>query len=449
MPKYLMYAVQLLFLCAAVRAASWFEPVEKGSSTAGPDPLSLHTIPQSLADSFGAKCLDGSPPSSYILPQDPSRWVIFVEGGGWCQTLASCAGRARGSGGSSHGLAPTMDVGGLLSPDPTINPRFNNWTFVFMHYCDGSSHTSNATLPYMDGNSSVWFRGRPNLIAQFAYLSTLGLDSASDVIYTGGSAGGMSVFLSLDFVRDLLPPSTRLVGAPDAGFFIDAPLWNNATAFAFRQEFMNADLFWNSTGAGNLNSRCLAAFADEKWRCFFPENYGPYIQTPWHSMMAAYDLASLSMIINLGCLPPKCNATELEALHLWRYQFLGALGPAVTSFPFNGAYVDSCLVHEQNVDYCSGQSVPNCRGWNLYNVTASGYAAALTPQEGFSVWYDALSINYERVVGERAAWAARIDKGIASGSGYPQRRAKDAQQQVIIIDPSEWPGNPSCPFGTT
>lgn len=416
--------------------------------------LSWHTISQSFADGFGAKCLDGTPPGLYILPQDPLKFVIFVEGGGWCTSELDCAARARGGGGSSKGMNPTMNVGGLLSSDSAINPRFFNWTLVFLHYCDGSSHTSNATLPYIDSNNnSIWFRGRPNLATQFAYLSTLGLKSASDVVYTGGSAGGMSVFLSLDYVRSLLPMSVKLYGAPDAGFFIDGPTWNNSTQFNFRAEFVRADLFWNSTGSGSLNSRCLAAFADAPWHCFFPNYYAPYIQTPWHSMMAAYDLASLgSSIYNLPCLPPKCNAAELEALHLWRDIYIGVLGPALTSFPWNGAYVDSCLVHEQNVDYCSGQAVPNCRGWLVYNVTAPGFAPTLTPQKGFSVWFDAISNNYERVIQERAAWAAKVDKGLESGSGYPQRKIEKEEdatsQQIIIIDPLNWPGNPSCPFGT-
>jgi hypothetical protein len=44
-------------------------------------------------------------------------------------------------------MGATMDVGGLLSTDPAVNPRFaTNASFVFAHYCDGSSFTSNATL---------------------------------------------------------------------------------------------------------------------------------------------------------------------------------------------------------------------------------------------------------------------------------------------------------------
>ena len=58
---------------------------------------------------------------------------------GWCSdvtvngTIASCAGRAAGGGGSSNGMGPTMNVGGLLSTDPAINPRFANYSLVFLH----------------------------------------------------------------------------------------------------------------------------------------------------------------------------------------------------------------------------------------------------------------------------------------------------------------------------
>ena len=82
----------------------------------------------------------------------------------------------------------------------------------------------------------------------------------------------------------------------------------------------------------------------------------------------------------------------------------------------------------------------------MYNVSAPGFPPNLTPQAGFSLWYDQVSGSYERVMGERRAWAALVDEGMSSGKGYPQRR--DAAQQVIVIDPTEWPGNPSCPWGT-
>ena len=47
-------------------------------------PLSQVVLEQPFADRYGAKCLDGSPPSYYILNQQnvSSRWILFIEGGG-------------------------------------------------------------------------------------------------------------------------------------------------------------------------------------------------------------------------------------------------------------------------------------------------------------------------------------------------------------------------------
>lgn len=83
-------------------------------------------------------------------------------------------------------------------------------------------------------------------------------------------------------------------------------------------------------------------------------------------MMSAYDLATLSMILQLGCIGVTCTADKLSAMLEWRSTFLDTLRPAIYSAPYNGAFITSCLVHEQNVDYCNTQSVPNCRGWNKY-----------------------------------------------------------------------------------
>lgn len=198
-----------------------------------------------------------------------------IEGGGWCFSTTTCAEHAATFRGSSNYPIENSDnfFGGILSPDPVENPRFFNHSMVFIHYCDGSSHTSNATLPLNHSGKLIYNRGRPNLQTQIEYqMATAGLGDAEEVILSGGSAGGTSTFLGLDYVRTLLPPSVKLVGAPDAGFFEDAPVFSNSSLYTFRDEFIAADqAVWNSTVAGNLNTHCLAAYATEKWRCFFPQ----------------------------------------------------------------------------------------------------------------------------------------------------------------------------------
>lgn len=105
--------------------------------------LSAMVLPQTFADIYGAKCLDGSPPAIYYKLGDPNRWILFLEGGGWCadttynSTVANCFGRAAGGGGSSNGIhnGSSMDVGGIMSTNPAVNPHFYNASLVFHHYC--------------------------------------------------------------------------------------------------------------------------------------------------------------------------------------------------------------------------------------------------------------------------------------------------------------------------
>lgn len=252
-----------------------------------------------------------------------------------------------------------MQVGGLLSADPLVNPRFFNFSLVFVHYCDGSSHTSNASspIPAPAGSpagavSEIWMRGRPNLAAVLAYLQTpaggsLGAAAGStELILSGGSAGGTSVFLALDWVASILPPSVKLIGAPDAGYFVDAPIWNKTSDFAFRDEFIAGNVFWGSIAAGSLNADCVSAYSAEPWHCFFPEYHTPYLKTPWHAMMAALDAASLNLIIDI-CTPPNCDAAELEALRLWRFTFLGLLAYGLDSYEGNGWCVRGAAVQRR------------------------------------------------------------------------------------------------------
>jgi len=436
-------------VAAALLAAAAAAPVNDA-------PLTLVRLPQAFADAYGAKCLDGTPPAHYTLKQDPARWIIFIEGGGWCWSPASCAGRAGGGGGSSLRMAPSMVVGGLLSPNATRNPRFFNYSMAFLHYCDGSSHSSNLSAPIVidppvGGVSQIWSRGRANLAAQVDYLLTAeGAAAAAEVIVTGGSAGGLSVFLGLDFVAARFPPAARVVGAPDAGFFIDAPRFNS-TELTFGDEFAAADAStFGALAAGSLAPACVAVHGV---RCYTADHAAPYVRTPWHSMMAAFDLASIDMILFLGCKPPACGAPQLEALRAWRVRFVGALVAAVDSYPGNGGYVDSCLVHEQNVDYCSGQSVPNCRGWQEYAVTAPPFPPALSPAEGFALWYDALQADWDGVAAARRAWGARVDA--APAGAYPRKtpaeRAAHAAllggARTLVIDPLGLLENDSCPWG--
>ena len=51
----------------------------------------------------------------------------------------------------------------------------------------------------------------------------VGLASAKDarLVVGGTSAGGLATYLHIDHYRERIPPAVRVVGMPDAGFFLD------------------------------------------------------------------------------------------------------------------------------------------------------------------------------------------------------------------------------------
>ena len=254
------------------------------------------TVSKADADKWGAACLSGAPPSYEIdLRNQSKNWVLFLEGGGWCNgltaedTIKSCAGRAgfKPIGGNvsvstlerrksdrfaADGFASTIkDYGGILSSDPNVNPDFHTWNAVFIHYCDGASfgggRVDSVAVETSSGEpASMWLRGRNNFDAVIDDLRRrhgMAQEAGSEVILSGGSAGGLAVFYNLDHLADTLGSEIRLTGFPDAGFFLDA-LDASTGDYTYRKSFIGADPVWNVTGSGGTNRACLEVHARSK-----------------------------------------------------------------------------------------------------------------------------------------------------------------------------------------
>ena len=98
-----------------------------------------------------------------------------------------------------------------------------------LFYGDGASRSGNVAAPVsVPGNASqqMYFRGAASLDSALDLLLSLGMSQAELIVFTGGSAGGLTVFLHLDHVRDRMKteaPAARVVGEPVCGFFADLP----------------------------------------------------------------------------------------------------------------------------------------------------------------------------------------------------------------------------------
>mmetsp|Transcript_4967 Transcript_4967/g.4381 ORF Transcript_4967/g.4381 Transcript_4967/m.4381 type:complete len:81 (+) Transcript_4967:404-646(+) len=75
--------------------------------------------------------------------------------------------------------------------------------------------------PVVINGKNIHFKGRYILDAVLDYLNVnLALDSASQVVVAGGSAGGLATFMNIDYIKSKLGKDVKLVGIPDAGFFL-------------------------------------------------------------------------------------------------------------------------------------------------------------------------------------------------------------------------------------
>ena len=130
-------------------------------------------------------------------------------------------------------------------------------------------------------NATVYFRGRyiidailDNLIekqgmtdgaAQQLRSTRHGmreLSSTTEVMVSGCSAGGLAVWLHLDYIADYLaakgaPSPFHVVGVPEAGLFMDLP--TNAGQQLWTPRFKGIAEMQNTTArpGSNLNSGCL------------------------------------------------------------------------------------------------------------------------------------------------------------------------------------------------
>ena len=164
-------------------------------------------------------------------------------------------------------------------------------------------------------------------------------------------------------------------------------------------DFQGADPVWNVTGAGGTNANCLAAYpASEAWKCLLAPFILPHIQADIYVMNSAYDAWQIGNN-HPGCVSTKekpCDDSGVQAYGKALKARVRA-GLAAKKTGVGGAFIDSCYVHEQNVNYCSGQGMPNCVGWSplesgskkwgYTTAVASPTGESLTPQQAFSKFY--------------------------------------------------------------
>ena len=233
-----------------------------------------------------AKCLDGSQGGFYYRPgqgEDINKWLFTLEGGGLCSHENDCKERAKTALGSSTYFPESFDFDTIsITSSDQANP-FREYNFVYMPYCDGGMWSGTRT----EATEETWglYMSGHNIIE--ATLTTLsetnGLNTTGNVVvFSGGSAGGVGVFVNYEYVRARLKKEVVVVGAPVGGFPPEIFWYNLSKGGPPEEDVRNSNFkYLYDTYDSFVPSRCRAAYGEQDaWKCFIPYLAYPHYVTP-------------------------------------------------------------------------------------------------------------------------------------------------------------------------
>lgn len=195
------------------------EVVEPTTAAGVEYPMSFEQV----APGGDCQCADGSEFSYWVRAADPSKVLLFFQGGGACFSADTCS-FANGT------YKVTTDAdddpsgeGGIFDLGDARNP-FRDWSMVYVPYCTGDVHLGDATTDY-GGGLEVQHKGAVNGRAAVDELAARFPDAAQ-VVVAGESAGSVPTPLYAGLVADQLPDTRITVLADGSGAYPDEPVVN-------------------------------------------------------------------------------------------------------------------------------------------------------------------------------------------------------------------------------
>lgn len=308
--------------------------------------LAASNVPSVRVDLPGmAKCIDGSPAVYYISQGTrPTKFYIYHQGGGWCQTAEECAQRATTVLGSSKQYPAVADLGspdlGIVFADrnPVTNPLMHDWTYIYLPYCDGGSFSGDAEVTV--AGELLQFRG---LRIREAVIAAGSLDKATDLVVGGCSAGGAASYLHVDWYAAVVP-SAKVRAVPDSGWFLDGPYARDGKPdYDSRME----NMYTMINAVAGLDAACTGKGGH---RCLFAPYAIAFIKTPVFALNSRFDASmGIGMYGPAGseqfynCTSYTAKPCDPASVNLFGHYIAAQMKAALVA-P-HGAFLDGCFRH--------------------------------------------------------------------------------------------------------
>lgn len=177
-------------------------------------------------------CADGSEFAIWDRRADPTKVVLFLNGGGVCWDAASCAFTSNGAPGESDlyawnqqadGPGNNFNEDGIFDFDNGDNP-FADYSFIYVTSCTGDAHLGNVSQAY-SGTLTVEHNGYVNGTAALDYLAE-NYPDAAQVVVVGKTVGSIAAPLYGGLAADKLPDAQVSVFGAQSGAWPDNPDFN-------------------------------------------------------------------------------------------------------------------------------------------------------------------------------------------------------------------------------
>ncbi|MEP1122948.1 MAG: pectin acetylesterase-family hydrolase [Ilumatobacter sp.] len=180
-----------------------------------------------VPDSPDCMCGDGSAYSFFERPGDPSKVLLFFEGGGACYSAETCDsnGDPTYSVGIRKGVDELAAGAGLFDAANDANPLADH-SIIYVPYCTGDGHLGNIRTEYSPG-VVVEHRGWANTDAVLDHLVEV-YPAVAQVVVAGESAGSVATPLVAGVMSDRLPAAEIVTFGDGSGAYPDLPVINES-----------------------------------------------------------------------------------------------------------------------------------------------------------------------------------------------------------------------------
>jgi Pectinacetylesterase len=170
------------------------------------------------------ECADGSKFAFWERRADPTKVVLFLDGGGACYDAETCAFTGLGAGGEENYDWKITDdpatEGGIFDFARADNP-FRDYSFISVPSCTGDAHLGDVTRKYSP-KLTVEHNGYVNGTTALDYLAE-NYPEVAQVVVVGKTVGSIAAPIYGGLASDLLPQAQVTVLGGQSGQIPDDP----------------------------------------------------------------------------------------------------------------------------------------------------------------------------------------------------------------------------------